>query len=1017
MRSSIACIRCRRSKVKCVNNGVSTTCRSCENSGRECTYPSPVSGGGRRRDSFSASKQEGAVEGEKRQRPRKSTHTLATNPPLSSRESPRPQLDALDPRLLTPQLWQELFEIFQVHYSADLPFLHPPTFLKPLRQAGMQPPSNNSSSSNANAAVRPPASPEFLLAFLALTARFHPKLIAHHSPATSTRPSNPLIASEYYASAAHERSLNTWADNRVVDIERIQLTLMLGLHEWGMCRGGKAWLIIGVAIRAAQAIGLQYELDLDDEPMSRSRALGCEAERLGIASGRKNSNGDAIVSEEAFIQQEVRRRTFWSCYIMDRYLSSGKYRPQMLHANELRIQLPASERSFLFAEKVRTLMLGEEEHMVGRAEVQTQRQQSVMIGNGNTPERDPVLSPRREGEDEKGRLEVGADEGLVSRYVKILEIYGRVVQWSCAGGRRFVYTPQFDGFDTDAARRTEVHPPWDPRCQWNKLRRQCLEFKSSLPRQHALTPQNIQAHISLKTSTPYTLVHTVYLLCQVMLQREYVPFIPIRCSKPEGPVDKPLFPPSEYDVPRGFWENSARECFKAAREIMDLVSSCQEWNALVETPIVGFAIYTVAFVGVYCINFPWMDPDGYMCTQPTSATGARPDGSKSGESPGFQAARKALAIVGSMRQRLHMANGWFNTINRMHRYFVRIKKDYRKNVASVGSNASESDGSPLSSRHLSLREGGEGGGLDEFKLLERTLKDFGTLEDEDVEMEDPSLRPGSRGADALYDDSSAGSTVKSEEQDQRGTTAEQPRSEGGPWNAINAAPGASSSRQPSISTPSSAQFRSYDSYPQHHQPTQQPQQQHSYHPGYSHQLNNFRPAYSSETPGSGAPPSLTSPASYSASTPSQPTPPFDGQHSASYGGWTSQSTSYPMAPPQPAYTNGMSHHHQQPVQQAHMHPVSAYPTAHPTHRPQSQQQQLPPPQQQQPLQPMHEMHEPQRAAWDHYQKEQWFNSLHTQMGGDDLAAFVAGGDINDWASRNEYGQAGWLTALWGGHNG
>lgn len=127
---------------------------------------------------------------------------------------------------------------------------------------------------------------------------------------------------------------------------------------------------------------------------------------------------------------------------MDRYLSSGKYRPQMLHAHELRIQLPASERAFLFAEKVRTLMLGEEDRSVsgpGRAEVQNQRQQSVMLGTTGTPEPNMAPSPRSTSrdEEEKGRLEVGSDEGLISRYVKILEIYGKVVKWSCAGGRRY----------------------------------------------------------------------------------------------------------------------------------------------------------------------------------------------------------------------------------------------------------------------------------------------------------------------------------------------------------------------------------------------------------------------------------------------------------------------------------------------------------------------------------------------------------------------------------------------------
>ncbi|KAK4543491.1 hypothetical protein LTR36_005385 [Oleoguttula mirabilis] len=898
-------------------------------------------------------------------------------------------LDALDPRLLTPTVWQELFDIFQVHYSADLPFLHPPTFLKPLHQVTMRPPSASISPLDANATARPPASPDFLLAFLALTARFHPKLVAHHSPSTSARPSNPLIASEYYAAAANERLATSWTDNCVYDIERTQATLMLGLHEWGMCRGAKAWLTVGMAIRAAQAMGLQYELDLDDVPMSRSRALGSEAERLDRESTCKSSTGGAKTDEDIFIEQEIRRRTFWSCYIMDRYLSSGKYRPQMLHAHELRIQLPASERSFLFAEKVRTLMLGEDEHTVARAEVQSHRQQSVMLGTSDVPERKVAPLSNQESDDQKGRLEVGAEEGLVSRYVKILEIYGRVVQWSCAGGRRI-----------------EEHPPWDTRSQWHKLRKQCLNFKASLPRQHALTQQNTQAHINFKTSTPYMLIHTVYLLCQVMLHREYVPFIPIRCSKPEGPLDKPTFPPNEYNVPPGFWDESARECFKAAREIMDLVGSCQEWNALVETPIVGFAIYNVAFVGVYCINFPWMDPDGYMCTQPTPTARMKSSGSKLGESVGFQAARQALEMIGNMGRRLHMASGWFDTINKMHKYFQRMKKDYRKNVQAIGP-SSESDGSPLSTRHLSLREGGEGGGLDEFKVLERTLKDFGKLEDQDVEMADAGLRPGSRAADALYDDSSAGTTVKSEEPEHHTASAEQPRADGGPWNAINTAPGAPTSRHQSISTPGSAPFRSYDSYPQQHQPAQPMPHQHS----YAHQINSFRPTYSSsDTPAHGAPPSLNSPASHAASTPSQPSPPFERQ--PSYGGWTPQNTSYPMGPPHPAYTNGVStphhhaHHQQAPAMQTAPAAASAYPTPHATQHPLQEQ-----------LQPAPHMHEPQQAAWDAYQKEQWLNNLHTRMSADDLAAFVDGGDIGDWAARNEYVQAGWLTTLWGGASG
>ena len=559
----------------------------------------------------------------------------------------------------------------------------------------------------------------------------------------------------------------------------------------------------------------------------------------------------------------------------------------------------------------------------------------------------------------------------------------------------------------DRSCRTEKYPPWDSRCTFYQLRKECQDFRASLPRQHALTTQNTQAHISLKTSTPYTLVHTVFLLAQIMLHREYVPFLPIRSSKPEGPLDPPTFPADKYDVPPGFWRDSARECFKSARDVMDLVRSCQEWNALVETPIIGFAIYTVAFVGVYCINFPWMDPDGYMCTKPTADAHTKGDFVKPGASKGFEAARKALEMIGQMRPRLHMADGWFKTINRIHKYMRKMKSDYRKNTAPNDPSTSESDNSPLSTRHLSLREGGLGGGLEEWKLLERTLKDFGNLEDQDIEMVDGEERLVSRPLDAVYDDSNSGTTVKSEEVDPRGgPAAEHSRPEIGPWNAINAAPGASH-RHEETATPHSSQFRTYDSYQrvqQSYQPPQQTsqQQQHQQQPGYAQQINSFRPVYSPhDAPGPGAPPSLTSPASHSATTPSEPSPGFQRQaqqqQQQGYPAWPqSHNPQYQMQPPQSSsYMNGILNppHDSTPMQAA-----QAYST--PSHHQQGPAQ----------------MQVPQPQPWNPMEKEAWLDSLDTRLGGDDVAAFVDGGDITEWAtmSANRGYGGGWLSAVWGG---
>lgn len=580
--------------------------------------------------------------------------------------------------------------------------------------------------------------------------------------------------------------------------------------------------------------------------------------------------------------------------------------------------------------------------------------------------------------------------------------------------------------------RVEEHPPWDSRCEFYRLRRQCQEFKASLPRQHTLTPQNTQAHISLKTSTPYTLVHTVYLLCQIMLHREYVPFIPLRCSRPEGPLDPPVFPPERFDVPPGFWGESARECFRSAREIMDLVRTCQEWSALVETPIVGFAIYTVAFVGVYCINFPWMDPEGYMCTRPDPTAGQ--NGSKPGESKGFEAARKALEMIGFMRTKLHMADGWFKTINRVHKWLRKIKSDYKKNSQAIES-SSEGD-SPVSNRHLSLREGGLGGGLDEFKLLERTLNDFGNLDDDDVEMGDAQRTDNNKALDAVYDDSSAGTTVKSEEAGDRPPHVPEPsKNEGGAWSAINATPGAASaSRQPSMSAPANGTFRTYEAYPQAQQQQPREHPQHPQHPqhhhhtappqghpqqqpsSYQHSISNFRPAYSEGPSPGGAPPSLTSPASQSATgtTPSQtqPSPPFDRlSQQQNYPAWAAQNGTYgmPPPPPNPYTTNGPVQHHY-PTPNHVGTSQSPYPApGQPVHSAQHHNHGMQHP-------PLPEVQ--QAPVWDPMTKEAWLNSIDTRLGGDDVAAFVDGGEMAEWATlaaTQGFG-GGWLSAVWqGGH--
>jgi hypothetical protein len=47
---------------------------------------------------------------------------------------------------------------------------------------------------------------------------------------------------------------------------------------------------------------------------------------------------------------------------------------------------------------------------------------------------------RMRNDEKNGRWEIGADEGVLTRFIKALDLYGSIVKWSCAGGRRYVKT-------------------------------------------------------------------------------------------------------------------------------------------------------------------------------------------------------------------------------------------------------------------------------------------------------------------------------------------------------------------------------------------------------------------------------------------------------------------------------------------------------------------------------------------------------------------------------------------------
>jgi hypothetical protein len=245
-----------------------------------------------------------------------------------------------------------------------------------------------------------PYYPPLLLAFLTQTARFHPKLVEQKN-------NDPIATAEFYA----EATIRSMGFEFLSDptLEKVQTLLLLGYHEWTALQGSKGWLRIGCAIRAAQLLKYHTDADRDNE------------ERSTDAKGERS-----LSDKDQFVLRETQRRTFWSCYIMDRYLSLGEDRPSMFKREDFRVQLVCSDSAFNFGRNVRTRHLGD-----GNAKYEYRRLQAPKPvhhqhdGHVQFMSRCPDL-----------KWEIGDAEDEFVWYMPVVELFGDITKWSCRGGRR-----------------------------------------------------------------------------------------------------------------------------------------------------------------------------------------------------------------------------------------------------------------------------------------------------------------------------------------------------------------------------------------------------------------------------------------------------------------------------------------------------------------------------------------------------------------------------------------------------
>ena len=406
--------------------------------------------------------------------------------PIGREGGEGPGLLAEGAEFLPPlEIQEHLAEVFfDCIYGQSYLLLHKPSFMRRLK-----------------ARTVPPV---LILAVCAVSARFstHPQM--------NSEP--PFLRGEEWAKSAADIALSR---HDKPNITILTVFLLLGLHEFGTCHGGRSWSFAGQALRMAYALQLHRELDHD--PLL-------------------NQNSDAG-SQLSFTDREIRRRTMWAAFLMDRYNSSGSQRPPSGNEKFMQIQLPIKESQFQME------IPGPTEDL-----------------DGDVP--NPVP-------EDVGQLSNPRDNMGVSAYIiRAIVVWGRIVDYLNLGGKK-----------------KDKYPLWAPESGYMSLKRQIDEFSASLPSSMLFTYENLQTHAAEKTANQFLFLHIVIHQNMLFLNQFAIPL---------SPGGRP-----PRDMPKAFLSDAGRAAVEAAHHISVLIDQSSAYPLTV--PFGGYCAYSASTVHIWGI--------------------------------------------------------------------------------------------------------------------------------------------------------------------------------------------------------------------------------------------------------------------------------------------------------------------------------------------------------------------------------------------------------------------------------
>lgn len=388
--------------------------------------------------------------------------------------------------LPSKEIQEHLAEVyFDYVYGQSYFLLHKPSFFRRLH-AGKIP-------------------PVLILAVCAVSARFstHPQL--------SSEPA--FLRGESWARPARDIALRRF-DSPNITI--LIVFLLLGLHEFGTCQGGRSWMYGGMAHRMAYALQLHKDLDYDPLLNGRSR----DAAKLSP------------------IDREIRRRTMWACFMMDRFNSSGTERPMFANEKNLALQLPIREDLF-----------------------------QLEVG-GITEQLDGSIESDRVSGTQADRTVARSNMGVAAYTVRLVALWGRLIQYLNLGGHL----------------KEEVRT-WHPNSGYRDLQNQIEGFRSALPDNLKFTKENLLNHATENLANQFLHMHIAF--NQIVLFANRFSFPGMALTR----VPK--------DVPFQFVADARKAALEAANMISTLIDEAANYRLVV--PFAGYCTYLSSAVHIHGI--------------------------------------------------------------------------------------------------------------------------------------------------------------------------------------------------------------------------------------------------------------------------------------------------------------------------------------------------------------------------------------------------------------------------------